>query len=111
MTAYATIPVIAAAGTALLFLGRWVMRRGGARLVRNPEVDRQLLYQPLSVGIAATTVFIITLLLPESASYFHVGTLRTPVVGLSWMGIASSDSWLTIGIPALRAICSCKCSG
>jgi uncharacterized protein len=98
MSAYAAIPVIAAAGVALLLIGRRVMRRGGARLVRNPEVDRQLLYQPLSAGIAAFTLLCITLLLPESANYFHIGTLGAPVAELNWMGVASSDTWLGIGI-------------
>ena len=98
MTAYSAIPVIAAAGAALLLLGRWVAQRGGAHLVQNPEIDRQLLYQPLSAGIAAATIFSIKVLLPESASYFRVGTLGAPVAGLNWMGFESSDSWLSIGI-------------
>jgi membrane protease YdiL (CAAX protease family) len=98
MTVYAAIPVVAAAGTALLLLGRWVVRRGGALVVRNPEVDRQLLYQPLSAGIAAAAVLCITVLIPESASYFRVGTLGAPVAGLNWMGVATSDTWLSIGI-------------
>lgn len=98
MTAYAAIPVIAAAGAALLLLGRWVALRGGARLVRNPEIDHQLLYQPLSAGIAAGTVLGITMLLPESAYYFRVGTLGTPVAGLNWMGVEPSETWLSIGI-------------
>ena len=98
MSSYAAIPVIAVMGVMLLLLGHRVMRRGGARLVRNPEIDRQLLYQPVSAGIAAVTVLGTLVLVPESANYFHVGTLRTPVVGLNWMGIESSDTWLGIGI-------------
>lgn len=98
MTAFAALPVVAAAGAALLLLGRWVMRRGGARLVLNPEVDRQLFYQPLSAGIAAVTVLGITVLLPESRNYFRVGTLGAPVTGLNWMGVGPSESWLNIGI-------------
>ena len=98
MTAFAALPVVAAAGAVLLLLGRWVMRRGGARLVLNPEVDRQLFYQPLSAGIAAVTVPGITVLLPESRNYFRVGILGAPVAGLNWMGVGPSDSWLNIGI-------------
>ncbi len=98
MSAYAAIFVISAAGAALLLLGRWVEQRGGARLVRNPEVDRQLLYQLLSAGIAVATVFGIKVLLPESANYFRAGNLRTPVAGLNWMGVGPSDTWLSIGI-------------
>jgi uncharacterized protein len=98
MTAYAAIPVIAAAGAALLLLGRWVTQRGGASLVRNPEIDHQLLYQPLSAGIATAMVLGIKVLVPETASYFHVGNLRTPVVGLNWMGVEPSETWLSIGI-------------
>ncbi|NTV06164.1 MAG: CPBP family intramembrane metalloprotease [Chlorobiaceae bacterium] len=98
MTAFVAIPVVAAAGAALLLLGRRVVRRGGVRLVLNTEVDRQLLYQPLSAGIAAAAVLGITVLLPESASYFNAGNLDASVAGLNWMGVEPSDTWLSIGI-------------
>lgn len=97
MTPYIAIPLIMAAGVALLLLGRRAGRREGARLVRNPEVDRQLFYQPISVAVAAATVFGISLLLPESANYFQVGALQMPVTGVSWMGIDPAESWLTLG--------------
>lgn len=79
-------------------LGRWVAGRGGAHLVRNSAVDRHLIYQPLSAGVAILTVVVVRLLVPESTSYLRMGDLQTHVAGLSWMGVGPGDTWLSLGL-------------
>jgi membrane protease YdiL (CAAX protease family) len=95
---YVAIPIVAAAGAALLGLGRWVTRRSGAQLGRNPAVAHHLVYQPLSVGIAFATIIAVRILVPGSSSYFQAGDLLTPVAGLTWMGVPQGDTWFSLGL-------------
>lgn len=98
MSAYLVIPVMVAAAAALLWLGRWTSRRGGAGLVRTAEVDRQLLYQPLSVVVAVVTVLLAAVLSDDPWAYLAAGDLRAPVTGLGWLGVGAAETWLTIGL-------------
>lgn len=98
MSAYLVIPVMVVAAAALLWLGRWTSRRGGAGLVRTAEVDRQLLYQPLSVVVAVVAVLVAALLSDDPWAYFAAGDLHAPVTGLGWLGIGAGETWLTIGL-------------
>ena len=98
MTSYIVVPIVLLAGLALLWLGGWSTRRGGAGLVRNAEVDLRLLYQPLAAGVAVLTVLAAALLSDDPWAYLHPGNLDAPVTDLGWLGVSSSDTWLTIGL-------------
>ena len=98
MSSYLIVLVVLLAGLALLWLGGWSSRRGGARLVRNAEVDLRLLYQPLAAGVAVLTVLAAALLSDDPWAYLQPGNLAAPVTGLGWLGVSTSDTWLTIGL-------------
>jgi uncharacterized protein len=98
VTAYLVIPVVIAAAGALFWVGAWVDRRGGARLVRNSAVDHHLLYQPLTAVVAVVAVAAAMLLSGDPRAYLHLGDLSAPVSGLGSLGVSTSDTWLTTGL-------------
>lgn len=88
----------------LLQLGRWAARRAAA--ATNPELVKQLWYQPAALAFVVALVLANRLLHPEAPNVFRVGDLQSPVFGLGVLGVVDGSSWSSIvatviGIPLI----------
>ena len=98
-----TTLVIMASGIAGLFgLGAWATKR--AESANNPELVKQLHYQPAALAFAVTLVVANRLFHEDAPDVLRIGSPQSPVFGLGILGIADGTSWssvlgVVIGIP------------
>lgn len=68
-------------------------------------IDSQFKYQLLLLGLAGTVLGIVFLLARENFfTFFNIGNVSAPAQGVSWLGVASGESWLTVGANATAII-------
>lgn len=88
----------------LFQLGRWSTCRAEAAV--NPELAKQLWYQPAALAFVVAIVAANRLLHPEAPDVLRVGDLGSPVFGLGVFGVLDGTSWSSIvvtviGIPLI----------
>ena len=65
---------------------------------RLPYINSQLKYQAQLLGIDLLLLFVLYLLNGDNFSiFFSLGNIAAPANGVSWLGIADGESWLSLG--------------
>lgn len=91
--------VVGLGAGAMLWVGRCFRHSVGWNA--NPYVARSLRYQPLALLIGLLAVVATQLLVPDHADFLSAGDWSAPASGLTWLGVADGDSWMTVGLTFL----------
>jgi membrane protease YdiL (CAAX protease family) len=92
--------VVAIAASGLLIVGRW--SRSRSTRFTNPELANQATYQIVTLALAFATLFVARLITGDpGGNVLQIGNLAAPALGLDYLGVSSSDTWVNVGLTFL----------
>jgi hypothetical protein len=92
-----TMVIVIAATAVILNLGRFA-KRSPFSVSGLEYINTQSKYQVLLLGVAALVLFVLYLVNKANFwAFLTPGKIAAPTKGVSWMGIADGESWLSLG--------------